>query len=160
MDVRLWGNQAWDFLHAVTFNYPDSPTAEQMRDHREFFELVARVLPCETCRRHFREELHEKRPVVDWLASRDQLSRWLCDVHNDVNRRTNKPIIPYTAVKAKFDAMRGTCRTDCAEDAIAAATAQRCTTFSPLVYGVAAWAAITILVLIVVALLLLRRRKC
>lgn len=108
MDTRIWGPAAWKFMHTVTFNFPDRPTELDKRKTVYFFQALANVLPCEVCQGHFRKEL-EKNPIAAHLGSRDALSRWLVDLHNEVNKRLGKPTLDYEFVKDQYDSYRGTC---------------------------------------------------
>ncbi|KAI8058190.1 ERV/ALR sulfhydryl oxidase domain-containing protein [Syncephalis plumigaleata] len=47
------------------------------------------LYPCGDCADHLREEIRRHPPDV---ASRITLSEWLCQTHNEVNRRLGKPI--------------------------------------------------------------------
>lgn len=109
MDVRLWGPDAWNTMHAITYSYPkDNPTSEEKRDMREFFEAIADVLPCFECRKHFKSMMR-KYPVVEHLSSRRDLTRWLIDRHNDVNRRLGKPTVDYEFVDSKYSDYGNVC---------------------------------------------------
>jgi hypothetical protein len=107
LDVRIWGPEAWNFMHAVTFSYPKSnPTTEEQNNTRNFFKYVGNVLPCLTCRYHFALMLEQHPPD---LQNRETLSKWLVDRHNDVNKRLNKPTLPYDFVIKKYEDMQNTC---------------------------------------------------
>jgi hypothetical protein len=108
MDTRIWGPHAWEFLHTITFNYPQHPTAEDKQQVQSFFQHVGPILPCPTCRTHF-QNLLQQHPIEPHLVSRDRLSRWLVDIHNQVNQRLHKPSLNYEFVKDKYDDMRSTC---------------------------------------------------
>jgi len=108
MDTRLWGPHFWETLQTVAFNYPEQPTAAEQQAHHQFYTSIARVLPCDSCRGHFAKVLARK-PLDPALQNRETLSRWIVDVHNDVNQRLGKPVMAYDFVKEKYDDMRGTC---------------------------------------------------
>lgn len=122
MDPRLWGPPCWETMHAITFTYPESNPNKQDREHMaQFFYGLADVLPCYTCRTHFNKMLDEHR-IEKNLDSRDALTRWLVDRHNDVNRRLGKPQVPYDFVAAKYSNYYAT--TKCTSNAIAVAPKQ------------------------------------
>ncbi len=52
-------------------------------------KLFGRLYPCWTCADDFRAYV-EKVPVR--AAGRDDFGQWLCDAHNDVNRKLGKPV--------------------------------------------------------------------
>ena len=97
---KAWGTPYWQVIHAVTFLYPvENPTEDDKERIRVFIALVPFLLPCPLCGMHFIETV-EKSPLSDEvLASRDALSRWMVEVHNNTNRRLGKTEVPYELVK-------------------------------------------------------------
>lgn len=108
-DPNFWGPALWTSMHNITFYYPEDPTEDQKMQYRDFFTSIKYVLPCETCREHYEKNIEKNFPLNAALKNRDTLSRWLVDLHNAVNRRLNKPVIPYEAVKEKYDAINKKC---------------------------------------------------
>jgi hypothetical protein len=102
---RLWGESFWKMMHFVTLSYPDSNQniSEQDKTHvKDFFLSVKNVLPCENCRLHFEQNL-EKFPLNDnILSSKDNLIKWLVDIHNEVNIRTGKSTMTVSQVMKKY----------------------------------------------------------
>lgn len=117
MDVLQWGSNAWTFLHAITFNFPVNPTNEEKNNHRIFFHSLKYVLPCEACRRHYTKGIETSMPIEPHLESRDKLTRWLVDFHNNVNERLGKPKQTYDSVREKYESMRGRCQISIISDA-------------------------------------------
>jgi len=97
-----WGTPYWQVAHAVTFLYPDEPSAEDKHRVLTFFKLLPFLLPCSICGLHFANTMRDKLPLTDEvMSSRETLSRWLVDVHNMVNRRLEKREVAYDDV-AKY----------------------------------------------------------
>ena len=95
-----WGPEFWRVMHAVTFLYPDEPTEDDKTRVLTFFSLVPFLLPCSLCGLHFARAIQGERALNEGaLASRDTLTRWLVDVHNDVNERIEKQAVQYERVK-------------------------------------------------------------
>jgi hypothetical protein len=93
IDPALWGPDMWNTLHYITFSYPETPSKTEIENMRAFLTNIGKVLPCEKCRYHYASNL-QKYPLTDVvLGSRYKLISWLVDVHNDVNKRTGKPIV-------------------------------------------------------------------
>lgn len=86
-DPVVWGPKAWDFLHTLSFSYPDNPSASEQQSAMNLFMSLPDMLPCKMCGDHCRENLNKNPPQVE---SKEALSRWLVDFHNDVNRQTNE----------------------------------------------------------------------
>ena len=90
MDPIIWGPHLWFYMHTLSFNYPEKPNAENIENHLAFFENLKFTLPCENCRKHY-IKFYENNKIDDSLVSRQKLIEWVLDLHNDVNRRNNKP---------------------------------------------------------------------
>ncbi len=81
------GQAGWTLLHTMAANYPDQPTAAQQARMEAFLHALGHLYPCPDCAAHFRR--HTKVHPVD-SRTREGLSRWLCEAHNDVNTRNGK----------------------------------------------------------------------
>ncbi|CAA6667401.1 unnamed protein product [Spirodela intermedia] len=95
------GRCTWTLLHTIAAQYPEHPTREQKRDAKELvsYVIISRLYPCKECADHFKEILRAN-PVL--AGSREELSQWLCHVHNVVNRSLGKPIFPCRRVGARW----------------------------------------------------------
>lgn len=106
MDPYIWGPSAWEFLHSTTFAYPDEPSQTDKLRYKDFFEQLCYVLPCKDCCLHYQQELVNTK-LDQALDSRDTLSRWMVEVHNNVNKRLGKTIVPYETVRKKYISYTG-----------------------------------------------------
>lgn len=82
------GIAGWTILHTVTIAYPENPTFDQKNNMLIFFQYFAKVYPCAVCSQHFQMEIAQDPPRTE---SRDELTQWLCRIHNRVNVRLGKP---------------------------------------------------------------------
>ena len=98
---NVWGPSAWTFLHTITYNYPENPTDEDKRNYLNFFDSLKHVLPCNKCKGHYKENL-KKYDLNNSLNSRQDLVKWLIDLHNDVNRDNGKSVWSYSDVYNKY----------------------------------------------------------
>ena len=96
---KIWGPPAWTFLHTITLNYPDNPTNQDKNNYYSFFSNLKHVLPCEKCKKHYREN---SKDLKDNLNSKDDLVKWLIDIHNQVNIQNNKSVWSYADVYNKY----------------------------------------------------------
>lgn len=89
-----WGPPAWAFLHSVSFGYPDyieNPSNNPISmKYKHFFNNVGEMLPCEWCKKHYREHI-TKYPIDNFLGSKKDITRWLYDLHNVVNEMLKVP---------------------------------------------------------------------
>ena len=95
--TKDWGPKLWYALHTITFNYPDNPTDIDKQNYETFFISLKHVLPCILCQKHYSNHI-EKHPIRPNLINRVSLSRWLVDVHNEVNIMLGKPTMTFEEV--------------------------------------------------------------
>jgi mitochondrial FAD-linked sulfhydryl oxidase len=87
--VVALGNSSWTLLHSIAATYPEKPTREQQSDLESFMRLFAKLYPCWTCAEDFQAHIKRDAPKV---RSRGEFGWWLCEAHNDVNRKLGKPL--------------------------------------------------------------------
>ena len=101
MDPTVWGPSFWFVLHTVSINYPDKPTYVEKRTHHDFYRIIQHILPCEACRRHYKE-LFAKYPIEPFLTSKQSLVTWVVMIHNQVNARLGKPLVTTKEVLTNY----------------------------------------------------------
>ena len=106
VSIDRWGPAGWKFLHAVALSAPAQTTASERHDYETFFRSVGAVLPCPRCRAHYRRA-YEDRPTHTF-DSKERMSRWLVQVHNDVNQRRGKRSFTYEEAVQVHTAPRST----------------------------------------------------
>lgn len=85
MQTREWGPGTWKLMTAIAYNFPETnPTLKQQRDVKQFFESLADVMPCASCRKSWRKILDDN--PVD-VTSRETLTAWLYRSRNRVNNK-------------------------------------------------------------------------
>lgn len=111
LSIESWGPKAWGLLHIGSFMYPEEPTAHERRSMFNFLHSLSDVIPCSVCRTHFTRSLAEHAPSPDSaaLSGRDALSRYLVDLHNQVNARTGKRVWRYEEAAALYASTSGMC---------------------------------------------------
>ncbi|PKS07082.1 hypothetical protein jhhlp_005679 [Lomentospora prolificans] len=88
-DVEVLGRSSWTLLHSIAATYPETPSTSQQSDLLGFVHLFAKLYPCWTCAEDFQSYLARTKPRVN---SRSEFGLWLCDAHNDVNKKLGKPM--------------------------------------------------------------------
>lgn len=106
-DPKIWGPPAWTFLHTVTLNYPKCPSNSDKQNYKNFFNNLENILPCDTCRRHFKNHLKKYPLTYDILSSKRELIKWLIDVHNEINKMNGKREYYYDEVLSYYDKLYG-----------------------------------------------------
>ena len=96
-DPKVFGPHMWFTLHTISFFYPEIPHTNDMLAYKEFYEKFARFIPCNACKQHYNQYIHDY-PIDGYINSRETLSRWVVNLHNNVNRRLGKQEVPYDEV--------------------------------------------------------------
>lgn len=104
--IDQWGPALWRFLHASSFAYPELPDEPRQRQMLAFLRGVGDVLPCKTCRDHYREYVDGKLTPAD-VSSRAALVSWLVELHNSVNRRVGKREWTVAEASALYETREG-----------------------------------------------------
>ncbi len=113
MDVDYWGPHGWQFLHTLTFNYPDEPSKKTKQVYKKYFTLTGDILPCKYCRKSYNEFIKQI-PIDPALESRKTLTKWFYNIHNMVNdklRKQGKTIKnpSFSDVCKHYESKRATC---------------------------------------------------
>ena len=100
-----WGPPLWDLLFTVVFRC----SAAKLPLLAPAMEDLQPSLPCPHCRRsyaEFRARVPFPRPGDDAAEWRLKIAAWLWTCKDNVNRKLNKPFVPFKQVQAKYAAFR------------------------------------------------------
>ena len=86
-DARELGRATWTFLHTTAAYLPERLSPNQKRHASTLLEAVAALYPCRNCAEHMSSYL-ETNPLD--TSSRESISKWLCNFHNEVNEILGK----------------------------------------------------------------------
>jgi FAD-linked sulfhydryl oxidase len=116
-DTAALGRSTWTFLHTTAAYYPLSASHAQQTHMRNLLSSIATLYPCSWCATDFAEDIARNPPdrperaraqavagadaatgtgadrsgsAMSALSGREALSRWLCERHNEVNRKLGK----------------------------------------------------------------------
>ncbi len=89
IEPTKWGPSAWKFIHYVALSYPENPTEEDVNNYFQFFNNLQFVLPCPKCSENYKRHLKDF-PVQNSLTNNKELFQWTVDIHNEVNKESNK----------------------------------------------------------------------
>ncbi len=85
-----WGPFFWMTIHIIALSYPTDPSYAEKKAAKDFFESLGHLLPCPTCREHYKQHITTL-PITPHLDSRTDLFKWTVTLHNTVNKSLNKP---------------------------------------------------------------------
>ena len=102
LNPAIWGSTFWDTLYYIGVTYPENPTSDDKKIIINFINAFQYVLPCETCRSHFSQNLIQIPLSDNVLSSRYNFITWLVAVNNEVNKRLNKKIITIEYIVNKY----------------------------------------------------------
>ncbi|MCJ1322855.1 hypothetical protein MMC15_008205, partial [Xylographa vitiligo] len=90
-DVAQLGNHTWTLLHSISASYPARASLAQQSEMTQFLGLFAKLYPCWVCAEDFRAWMARagNEPRVEGRAG---LGRWMCEAHNEVNRKLGKEV--------------------------------------------------------------------
>ncbi|RFU29120.1 hypothetical protein B7463_g7215, partial [Scytalidium lignicola] len=86
-DVEQLGRASWTLLHSISATYPEKPTPEEQSNVKQFMGLFGKLYPCWVCAEDFQAYMEREKIRA---GSRDEFGRWLCEAHNDVNKKLGK----------------------------------------------------------------------
>ena len=104
----IWGPHAWEFLHSVAYAYPINPTKLDIKNYKTFYSSLQHVLPCIGCKKSYGSFITNKLLLDDSvLKNRDSLTKWLFDLHEEVNKKLGKTYnVTYDEINNKYNNYR------------------------------------------------------
>jgi len=105
MQTSKWGPSAWEYLHTLTFNYPEKPTDENKKYYYELFDNLKYTLPCKYCRESF-SIFFKYININSYLNDRMGITYWLYIIHNIVNYKLNKKKVDFIDVVNFYEKRR------------------------------------------------------
>ena len=108
--TSIWGPPFWFVLHLTSFNYPVNPTRMDKELYKSFLHTFAKVLPCRFCRENFEKNKLAAGYNERIFDSRRQYSRFIFDLHNEVNRALGKRVLTdFASVQNMYELFRARC---------------------------------------------------
>lgn len=81
--TNVWGAPMWLCLHLISLNYKP----EMKEGYKAFFESLAHVLPCGSCRNNYKSILESRLPLNETaLQCRKSMAMWVFLLHNTVQQ--------------------------------------------------------------------------
>lgn len=100
-DVEVLGRSTWTFLHTMAGQYPIKANEQEQTEMKSFLNVFSKIYPCWWCAEDLQNWMSTKgnEPKV---GGRDELGNWLCDAHNEVNKKLSKPTFDCRQWKARW----------------------------------------------------------
>ena len=105
MQTSKWGPSAWNYLHTLTFNYPENPTDDNKKYYYELFNNLKFTLPCKYCRESY-SIFFKYININNYLNDRMGITYWLFIIHNIVNYKLNKKKVDFIDIVNYYEKMR------------------------------------------------------
>lgn len=83
------GRSCWIFLHNLAENWSEIDNYNTESNFKSFMYFLSEIYPCDKCRIHMKKYF-DKHPIV--AKNKKEIKLYLCNFHNAVNLRLNKPI--------------------------------------------------------------------
>ncbi|THH07539.1 hypothetical protein EW145_g3310 [Phellinidium pouzarii] len=97
---QVLGRATWKLMHTMTLRFPEEPNGDERNALESYFHLQSRLYPCGECAAEFQQLLKKYPPQT---SSRRSAALWLCFLHNEVNKRLEKPIFDCTHLDDTYD---------------------------------------------------------
>lgn len=112
MLTTVWGPSLWHFLHTMSFNYPNNPTAEQKKQYRQFVLSLEHILPCKYCRINLKSNFKDVPLGHRDMKDRESFSKYMYRLHEHINQMLHKKSgLTYEEVKERYEHFRARCAT-------------------------------------------------
>ncbi|OQD81978.1 hypothetical protein PENANT_c024G08566 [Penicillium antarcticum] len=90
-DVEQLGRSTWTLLHSMAATYPEKANTEHQDNMRGFLKFFSKLYPCWVCAEDFQTWMaHPSGKNQPRLESRKEFGWWMCEAHNEVNRKLGK----------------------------------------------------------------------
>ncbi|WWC70709.1 uncharacterized protein I206_104660 [Kwoniella pini CBS 10737] len=86
-DNIILGRSTWNFLHTTAAYYPLKANENQKIQMKNLLESLSIFYPCNWCSLDFQKDFKKNPPQVE---GRENLMKWLCERHNEVNKKLGK----------------------------------------------------------------------
>ena len=99
----------WEILHLIGYLYPEHPTYFQKVQIEILFDYMQKGgIPCTTCTTEFRKFLKENN-LHQICRNRNNLKKFMIDLHNYVNENLRKDVLDYTQVDQLYSDLKNKC---------------------------------------------------
>ena len=95
-----WGRPIWFILHTVAL-YGSVDVYTTFKEYKQMLTCLQYLLPCTKCRTHLSNNL-TKISIDTCARTREDLFQCSWELHNIVNKDTNKPVLSLDEAKSIY----------------------------------------------------------
>ena len=103
---NIWGPSLWLILHSACERIGSQNLKRlPLEEARIWFGLLNSLrysLPCPQCKKHYTLYSNQT-PIIQ--VTKEVIRRWLFNLHDQVNQRTQKESIPYESIALQYQAL-------------------------------------------------------
>ena len=94
LNPAYWGPIFWEVMYLSSAGYSIKPTINEKIGFKMFYDSLRYVLPCVKCRVEYDNYLKKNPLNENDMSTRDNLFKWVYNVHRSVSMRLEKKTIP------------------------------------------------------------------
>ena len=107
--MRKYYHDYWEILHLIGYLYPEHPShSDKIQIHILFNYISNDGIPCSSCIIHFNEYMKQQN-LYDICKSRNNLKKFMIDLHNHVNEQNGKDTLDYSVVDEMYSNISERC---------------------------------------------------
>lgn len=95
-----WGPSIWYMFHTIAHKIKDSDFQGSIKDLLDIIKSICKNLPCPSCAQHASD--YVQRINYSSIRNKDDFKMLLFTFHNDVNKRTSKPVFTLDELESKY----------------------------------------------------------
>lgn len=96
-----WGPIYWNYLHLVSFYYPNNPTHMDKDLYFNLINYFIKTLPCTKCQSDIKK-LITTQDLKKHLENKQSLKMYLFNIHNKVNKNLKKKVIGFNTFESLY----------------------------------------------------------
>ena len=106
-DNEVWGPILWNLLHGIAEHVGKGGNqTEESYSLIQLLKLTEKIIPCPTCKEHYKTWLTYHPPDMLKKISYENYSNWTRNffwaLHNEVNSDNKKEIFPFTSLEKSY----------------------------------------------------------
>lgn len=93
INIQLWGNTIWYLFHGLLYKLDENKFLDWRDDFFYILKTICSNLPCPTCKEDANNII--KKTNFNTIKNKEDLTKYIFDFHNHVNKKLKKPIYEY-----------------------------------------------------------------